>query len=784
MILSYKLLISVCKQIAKKSLDEIVCVFNSVGIEVESIVNYCQPKGLKIVKILDFEKHPNADNLNVVKIEFSDGSISQVVCGAKNLKKNYWAVFAPIGTTLSNGLTIVSRDIRGVVSNGMLCACNELVDFFNTSLLPDNEKNGIILFDEKDVKDTNIDNLLNLSDIVFDISIPSNRNDLNSYSSIIQEIAPHLDIDFKLAFEFENIIYDNLINIQNNSNVCLCSGYLVVKNLSTYQIKWKHKIFLMTHGYKIYNTWVDFFNLISIIYGQPINIFDLDKITNNVVDLNISVQLPNENDIAKSISIQNIDYKIKNNSIVTYCNNKIISLASIGVVDDFAVDINSKNLLIEVANYNNLAVRKMLQEYKINTKSGNILSKPLSEWITINTFVNLLNYFKSNKVVKDATFKIPEIKGIKFNFENFNKFIGVNFKKEEIVNIFKKLNYYVSNDIVFYHPSRLDLNNEYDLYEELLKVIDINNLEVTDINVNVLDFNNSSNFDIEERIRNYFVDNGFYEVKTYNLTSKSNLKLFNFNNDNKEIKIVNPISNIREFYRFNAIDSLLNIIKYNNDRKRELKSIFEIQPFKFNDELVNTASIIFVDNEFSKIGNYERKWNIFNAKEFIKNLFTINNLKIDFRVNENLMDEVYNNQSLIIYCNDKKIGYLAVVKNSFLNYHYSIEKPCVVAFINIDLIKTKNKDIKIEQVSNLPIISRDINICLNESNNHQINQLINKIYEVDEKIVNIKIKDFFTKNDEYIYTLETTIMNDVKTLTNDEINSIVEKIMNKIKSNI
>ena len=120
-------------------------------------------------------------------------------------------------------------------------------------------------------------------------------------------------------------------------------------------------------------------------------------------------------------------------------------------------------------------------------------------------------------------------------------------------------------------------------------------------------FNNSSNFDIEERIRNYFVDNGFYEVKTYNLTSKSNLKLFNFNNDNKEIKIVNPISNIREFYRFNAIDSLLNIIKYNNDRKRELKSVFEIQPFKFNDELVNTASIIFVDNEFSKIGNYERK---------------------------------------------------------------------------------------------------------------------------------------------------------------------------------
>ncbi len=776
MIISYKMMTSICNNILNKSMNQLLEAFDSVGIEVESIYQKKPIDGLKLVKIIDINKHPNADNLNIVKVQTLDNNFLDIVCGAKNVEIDKYAVLATIGSNL-NGITIAKRSIRGVESNGMLCGYNELSDY-NSNLLSTEDKEGIILFDQGEITSNDPNDLLNLNDIVFDLSIASNRNDLNSYNGILQEISPLLGINFKLNYNLEQFTNNKTIDIKTDRKICSSVGLLTIKNVSNFKTSWIQKTILISHGYNVYNDWNDFFNLISLIYNNPICLYDYDKLINSSND-KLSFYI-NRTNYDSKVVFNNNELNIEYDTPCIMNSSEIIGIAGLGAIDKFKCDKKTRNILIDVSNYNDLIIRKSCENLKTTNKASTLFSKPLSNWITINAFNQIVKYFEDfgYDVDKNFIFDFPIMKSIYFDYNNFNKFIGTNLSTNTINDAFILMNFIIKEHFIFYHPARLDLINQYDLYEELLKIININKLDVAEIYSNVISLNSNLEIDNERYVREYMINNGFYEVKTYNLTSKEKYTTFNFFNQNQEIKIMNAISNMREYYRYNCIDSMIDVLKYNIDKKRNIHSIFEIQNFDINNEARNLLNILFVDGKHNNLINYNFEWNIFTVKTFISNLFASKQIKVDFTKPQYIPNEIYDNQCLEINLSNKTIGYIGRIKNSLLINDYKIENNCFCCVIDINHLIENNK-LTINDISPFQAINRDINIQVNKQNNN-INHLIQQIKSI-KNVVDCNLKDFFIKEGSYIYTLSISICDQTKTLTNDEINEIMDKI-NKLIS--
>jgi phenylalanyl-tRNA synthetase beta chain len=190
MIYSRKLLISLLPNIAEVTDDEMITACGSIGTEIENIYKHPKLNNLVIGKLLSFEKHPNADKLNVCKVQINQaGTIHTIVCGASNLVAEKNVIVALEGAKLFDGRVIDYRELRGVRSEGMLCGYYELTPY-NEGFVSSKDDEGIMLFDDGTIGDKNVAEFLGLNDTIYDISVPfANRNDLNGALSICQELS-------------------------------------------------------------------------------------------------------------------------------------------------------------------------------------------------------------------------------------------------------------------------------------------------------------------------------------------------------------------------------------------------------------------------------------------------------------------------------------------------------------------------------------------------------------------------------------------------------------------
>lgn len=181
--------------------EEIVTACNSIGTEVETIIKHPKLNNLVIGRLLSFSKHPDADKLNVCKVDIGGGKINTIVCGASNLVKEKNVIVALEGCRLNDGRVIEYKELRGIKSEGMLCAYEELTPY-NSEFISKEDQEGIMLFNEGEVGDTNVSDFLGLNDTIYQIDVPfANRNDFNGVYALCQELAGYFQIPSKLQKE-------------------------------------------------------------------------------------------------------------------------------------------------------------------------------------------------------------------------------------------------------------------------------------------------------------------------------------------------------------------------------------------------------------------------------------------------------------------------------------------------------------------------------------------------------------------------------------------------------
>lgn len=763
MLVSRNLLIEFSNNFKNVKENEFINACNKVGIEVEQILKHPNTDNLRIVKILSIKKHPNADKLNLVKIELNDKKIKEIVCGANNLKENFYAIYAPSGTVLYNGLKLEKKKIRGVDSDGMLCALSELTNI-GTENFSNQSKNGIIIFENK-IKETQIRNFLGLDDVIYDLSIPSNRNDLNSVLCLLSELSLHLNLDYSLPSNFSFPKKNTNIKLKINNSISKDIAFISFNNSDKFNLSISQKEILSSSGYKVNDNLLDVLNFIFILSGNPLHVYDNDFVKNNV-----SVELSEEVYHFNSLDDKNYDIP-KGSIVVKNKNNEIVSLPFLIGSKKSMYNDETKNVLVEIGNFNNLIVRNTMNTLKISTKASLIGNKKISNYNTQLAFKLLINFLNKINICFETNYIFSNLieKNINVDFDRMSKFIGVEFNKNEIISLMNKTSFIFKNNDCYIHPSRLDIENQYDVFEEVMKIIDINKLDLLPINFNILSFKDNEYEKTLNDINNFLLNNGFMQVKTYNLTSKELAKKFDYLNLFSNICIKNPISNVREYLKSNSIPEMLDVIKYNFSRKHKLFNIYEINKIQTSlTKSNNILNILFInDFLYSNVNKSIVSNDLLNIKSFLKTMF--NKYQIDFEIKDN---------NISIISHNKKVGYIFLIDKSVMDKFdlKDYKNKIYATVINLDILSLKEVS-SLNNISPYPFVLRDINFTLPKRSN-EIKFIMNEIEKI-KNVVSVELTDYFEKDDKIVYTLSITISNLEKTLNTDEINeimSIIEKI--------
>lgn len=741
-----------------------------IGQEVEKIE--FQGKNLENVvtaKIISYEKHPDSDHLTKCMVQAGDTTY-QIVCGAKNHKEGDIVALAKIGAKLDENFEIKKTKIRGVESFGMLCSFKELN-------LGDDDK-GIIIFPEDTPLNVSLKDLFNKNDIIFELEITPNRPDCLSHIGIARELSCYYKKDLKYPeHEIKEEIKEDVdIEILDDS-----SNRYTTRIIRDVEVKsspsWL-KEYLTSVGIRSINNLVDISNFVMLEYNQPIHIFDLDKIDKKIKVKKVS---------GKVIALDGKEYDLKDD-IAILDSQKIVAIAGVMGLENSEVDENTKNILIEVAHFDKNSIRATSKRLNLSSEASYRFERGVDTnnlELVSKRVAYLVKELASGKISNISDKYVNKYKPIisKFDYSRFEKFVGQPIPKYNILDIFKRLEIKVDEDLLTPPSFRLDLQNQFDYFEEVIRMYGFDNIKnvLPSMPVNT-DFRN----DIKEilKIKDMLSNMGLREVINYSFIPKNSFI-------NTEIDVINPITEDFVSMRSSLMYSLLKNVKDNLNRSETDIKFFEVSKvFSLSDKesLVNidekgilentNIGIIITGNYTKQIGSSE--YNYYTLKNILENV--LNKLHV-YRYKEERSDNelLHKYRSSKIHVNNNVLAQIGEVSPNILS-SFGINKKVYYCEISYTKLKEYAKnEYKYSSVSIYPSVSRDMALLLDKD-----------IYAKDivDTVYSIPNVEKVTVFDEY-YGLElgpnmksiainVVIRDKNKTLVEEDILKIISQIEEKL----
>ncbi|WP_033159743.1 phenylalanine--tRNA ligase subunit beta [Mycoplasmoides alvi] len=802
---------------------------NSIGAEVEGI--YYSPKidtYLTIGRIVDIKEHPHSEHLTICRVQITSSKVSDIVCGAENVSKREvigkYVIVALIGSELPNGKTIVSKNINGVISEGMICSYEELNPDYK-KYISDNDLKKVIVLDDAKLFDKEITKYISTNDVVFDINVPTNRPEWQGAKFICREIAVALKLNFKdkmRNYKSKMQWFNNPYKVLNYApSYC---NYFDVIGLRSKRVKestWDLKGILINHMIKPVNDIIDHCTLISLLTGNPINVYDASKIEGELI-----LRIATTED--KFLASDGKWYKILPGDLLVCDRVKIVSIAGIILSKDVMVTSETTSFLIEIANFKKTKILQTAERLHLNTLSSKLFSKQIPLYATKLTIDHVYRYLLKDNVYQQISAlntkcNVDEFyRKIPINFDDIRNLIGLSHKElsdSEIQNILQNLGFYVNGKMVSVPAYRSDIWVWQDIAEEIVKIVNINSLKAEPINANYL-FSSSSenNYELITKLNYKLHSLQISSVNTYNLTNFEDAKIFNFFNYENPIKVLNPSSVEHEYFRINMINNLLRVLEYNKKRNNKLKPIFELQSLPTAKTSDFHVGIVVPSKLFE---NIPFKSGIDNNLLTMKGLSDVIVDTFGFRCEYkpiNKSDYLIVNDSLQLVVYDEIIGFMGQIKPSILKKYHLDDNMIYALDINLEKLITSLNRIQHQYTpySKLQNIDRDITFCL--FNNQSFDVFMNIINSIPEilqwEIISIYKKEKINNSEEYVeesnelsienvndknklkyvneekdkfsdisYTVRYYIKQTNKTLSSNEINQISNKLVEKCELN-
>ena len=683
------------------------------GIEVEEVTSLASGTGLRIGHIDECVPHPDSDHLHILKVNFGD-EVKQIVCGAPNARVGLNVIVATIGAKLPGG-EIKPTTIRGVESNGMCCSLLELgVD---AKYLNENQTKGIEeLPSDAPIGERDVLGYLGLDDSVLNLKILANRPDLLSLYNVAREIGAIFNRKVNIsAYEVKDNFKTDLVVGSKTSRCSQFSGR-EIRGIVTKESPKYIKESLMAMGVRSINNIVDIGNYVMLLTGQPLHMYDLDKLSKHelIAKDDLSVEF---------VALDEKTYKIIPGDIVITSNNHAMCLGGVMGSLECAVDENTKNIYIEAASFDGASVRHTSSRLGLASESS-------------SRFVKGTNHFQAEEVINFASYLIKEncdakefsnivtyqseqkVDSVLFcSTRRINNRLGTEFNEKDIKDVLSRLSFKIKeineDEFEVTVPTfRLDVTCEADISEEVIRLLGFSNvksvLPTLDVKVGGLSLRQSR----LRKIREMLLATGLDECLTYSLLSKDNATKFNLLNDEEHYELLNPLTDEREVFRTHILYSLLESASYNVNRQNRDLALFETSNMMSKVSRSEHLAAVLVGNELNRELMNKTPYDFYHMKGVVEDIFTllgIESSRYRFERYESNKEELHPGKSARIIFQNKTIGVFGELHPN-AKKELGFNKTNVVA-LEMDLepiLESKVSISKMTPISKFPTVSRDL----------------------------------------------------------------------------
>jgi len=776
--------------------NQIIDKLTDIGLEVEGVDSQSgELDQFVIAKILKAEKHPDADRLRVCDVDIGSGKPVKVVCGAPNAKEGLLTIYAPPGAVVpKNQMKLVVSKIRGVTSYGMLCSESEL----NLS----NESDGITELSSKKYEKKIGENYFPKSSVnVIDISITPNRADCLGVRGIARDLATAGSGTLK-KLKTEKLVQKNkqkvsIKIIKEKNQGCTSFGSCLITGVkNTESPDWLKKK-IISLGQKPISAIVDITNYVMIDLNRPLHAYDADKIDKGII-------VRNSKKGEKFKALDEKDYNLEDGMCVITDASGVLGLGGIIGGTRSGTELDTKNVLIESAYFNPRSIRKTSKILNIDTDAKFRFERgidPLSIEQGLQRAAELIKKICGGEISKFDIQKIENVKNssVKFDMQLFEKITGFKIDQKEMIKILTNLGFEIKKQkklLLLTVPTwRPDILQEVDIVEELVRIKGYDQIMM----IEPEKIRNKDTLNKTQKLFHFLqraiASKGYLEAITWSFTDSKINQLFIENN--KEIKIVNPISADLNVLRSSIFSNLIININKNLGRGFKDLSIFEIGPTFLGSKPDEQQTVVsgLRTGKLSRQSWVEqgRLVDVFDVKrDVIQSLVEAGHNKDKFYIDDETPSYYHPGKSGRIFLNkgkEKVVAFFGDIHPNILK-KLDIKVEALVGFeIFLDNIKQPKKSLKNQKTqykySDFQKSERDFAFVLDK--NFKVQELIEIIRNVDKELIkSVKVFDVYEGENidegKKSIALNITIQSSEKTLNEEDLNKINQLIISTVES--
>lgn len=797
--------------------EEVAAALTSIGLETGGVEEVQTIKGglegLVVGEVLTCEAHPNSDHLHITTVDVGSDAPLQIVCGAPNVAAGQKVVVAVNGTKLYDGdecFTIKRSKIRGVESNGMICAEDEIgigTDHAGIIVLPAETPVGTLAKDYYNVK----------SDYVLEVDITPNRVDATSHFGVARDLAAYLKQAGKEAklsrpsvegFHVEDETPAIRVRVENEE-ACLRYTGITIKGVTVKESPEWMQNRLRAIGLRPINNVVDVTNYILHELGQPLHSFDAGKIKGGEVVVRTQAEG------TKFVTLDGVERTLTDRDLMICNTEDAMCIAGVFGGLDSGVTEQTTDVFLESACFHPTWIRKTARRFGLNTDASFRFERGLDPNQTLY-------------VLKRAALLIQEVAGgtltgaiqdvypqpmqpyeVKVSYEKINSLIGKEIPRQTVKSILASLEMEIisetEDELTLHVPVyRIDVQRDVDVIEDILRIYGYNNVEFSESLKSNLSYETPTDrsYKMQNLISEQLCGAGFNEILNNSLTRSAYYnELFTYPVAHC-VMLMNPLSadlnGMRQTLLFGGLESIEhnakrkngnirffefgNCYDYNVDRKKEGETLAE---YSEDYRLALWLAGNRVENSWA---HPAEKTSVYELKAYVENILVRLGIPVNKIIFGQLTNDIYSAGMSLTTSSGRQLGTLGVVSPKLCK---ALDIDFEVYYAELSwtplMKEAKKNKVSFSEISKFPAVKRDLALLLDKSVTFAE---IEKIATESERKLLKKVTLFDVYEGKNLapgkksYAVSFYLQDETKTLNDKQIDAIMKKIRTNLEQKL
>ena len=797
--------------------EEVSAALTSIGLETGGVEEVQTIKGglegLVIGEVLTCVEHPNSDHLHITTVNVGGEEPLQIVCGAPNVAAGQKVVVAVNGTKLYDGdevFTIKRSKIRGVESNGMICAEDEIgigTDHAGIIVLPADAVVGTPAKEYYNVK----------SDYVLEVDITPNRVDGTSHFGVARDLAAYLKQNGKPtelkrpsvdAFKIDDETPAIEVIVENTEACPRYSG-VTIKGVTVKESPEWLKNRLNIIGLRPINNVVDVTNYVLHEMGQPLHSFDAGKVTGDKV---IVKTMPEG---TKFVTLDGVERTLTDRDLMICNTEEAMCIGGVFGGLDSGVTEQTTDVFLESACFHPTWIRKTARRFGLNTDASFRFERGLDANNTIYVLKRaalLIQEVAGGKItgsIQDVYPNPVQPYTVELTYNKINSLIGKDIPVETVKSILASLGMEIVSEtaegLTIHVPVyRIDVQRDVDVIEDILRIYGYNNIEFSDSVKSNLSYKTATDrsYDLQNLISEQLCGSGFNEIMNNSLTRSAYYDELTTYPVSHCVMLMNPLSadlnGMRQTLLFGGLESIEHNVKrkngnirffefgncydYNVEKKREDATLAEFS------EDYRLGLWVCGDRVENSWAHADEKATVYELKAYVENILIRLGVNLKKVVFGNLSNDMYSTGVSITTTSGRELGTFGIVNRKICKA-MDIDFDVYYAELSWTLLmkETKKNKVTFSEISKFPAVKRDLALLLDKS--VQFAE-IEKIAEESERklLKEVSLFDVYEGKNlpagKKSYAVSFYLQDETKTLNDKQIDAIMQKIRKNLESKL